>query len=121
MLLNGCGDGAPEDTPEVGTVTGTVTLDGKPLPGVVVAFQPETGRGSTGRTDEQGKYTLGYNAELDGAAVGMHKVTITTPTEAPDPTGSFKEPIPAKYNAKTELTEQVNAGENVIDFDLKSN
>jgi hypothetical protein len=52
--------------------------------------------------------------------VGTHTVTITTPTDAPDPTGSFKDPVPPKYNTKTELTKEVKAGENVIDFDLQS-
>ena len=40
----GCGEGAPSDTPELGSVTGTVTMDGKPLANVTVTFEPETGK-----------------------------------------------------------------------------
>ena len=118
--LCGCGGGG-EDIPELGTVSGAVTLDGKPLPGVMVVFQPqgaEAGRASMGKTDEQGRYVLTYNTELDGAAVGNHKVRVTTPTEHPTP--GFVDPIPAKYNTNTQLTKEVKPGEQTIDLTLKS-
>lgn len=120
-ILIGCGGGA--DLPDMGTVTGTVTLDGQPLPGVQVGFEPEgvtEGRPSMGTTDEQGNYELSYNAETKGAIVGMHTVRVTTPQDAPDPTGSFKDPIPPKFNRASTLKKEVVAGENQIDLELTS-
>lgn len=121
LLIAGCGGAAPAG-PETGAVTGTVTLDGEPLSEVLVMFQPEDGKlgqASMGKTDEDGHYELTYSTTTKGAVVGSHKVTVTTPTTAPDP--KFKDPIPKKYNSKTELKEEVQAGENVVDLALSSN
>lgn len=119
FFMSGCG--ASSDSPPTGTVTGVVTLDGKPLSGVVVSFSPEVGtlgQPSLAATDGEGRYELKYNATTKGAVVGSHKVSVTTPTEGPDP--KFKDPIPKKYNSKTELTEKVTAGDNIINLDLLS-
>jgi len=118
-LFLGCGGGA--EVPELGTVSGTVTVDGNPLEGVVVTFQPVAGgRSSVGATDAEGRYSLSYTNEADGALIGMHKVMVTTPSEsdAPDPSGIEKDPIPAHYNTKTTLEKEVKAGDNTIDLEL---
>lgn len=120
-LTAGCGGGAGSDQPDLGTVTGVVTMDGDPLSGVTVTFTPTEGRPSNGVTDEAGKYELGYLRDIKGAVIGTHSVSITTPQEAPTPPGQkYKDPIPAKYNAQTTLTEEVKAGDNTIDFKLES-
>ncbi len=65
----------------LGEVTGTVTLGGEPLAGVLVVFnpdpaqQPEAPR-STGGTDEQGRYRLQCDDGRPGAVPGAHTVTI---------------------------------------------
>lgn len=46
LFAGGCGSGVA--LPELGTVSGVVTLDGKPLPGVTVKFVPANGRTSSG-------------------------------------------------------------------------
>jgi hypothetical protein len=91
--------------PELGSVSGVLTLDGKPLAGAIVTFQPiaseEPGSklsSSVGTTDKEGRYTLMYVRDVRGAVVGEHKVFV----QAPLPTG--KETIPLRYNAMTELT-----------------
>ena len=56
-MHSGCSDQAP-DMPELGQVHGTITLDGKPLEGVSVLFEPENGRPSTAITDAAGKYPV---------------------------------------------------------------
>ncbi|WP_040352914.1 carboxypeptidase regulatory-like domain-containing protein [Blastopirellula marina] len=123
LLLAGCSAG-PSDLPEVAPVTGTVTLDGKPLNNATLKFQPTAGRPSTGLTNEQGQYSLRYNIDLDGAKLGDHSVTITTYQEFDDPSNPSKpaspERLPAKYHTKSELVAEVTAGDNVVDFDLKS-
>ena len=110
------------DLPELGQVTGTVTLDGKPVIGATVTFQPikaERPEGkkisaSLGRTDNSGKYSLIYVRGVKGAAVGKHTVTI----QATNKQG--REQLPATCNTNTALRENVEPGNNTFDFNLKS-
>jgi hypothetical protein len=73
LLLAWC-SGCGSDEPEIVRVTGTVTRGGKPVPGLIVHFQPEGGRPSWGQTDAQGRFDLDYDPEHRGAKVGKHKV-----------------------------------------------
>jgi hypothetical protein len=80
VLAAGCG-GEPY---QVAPVSGQVTLKGQPLPKATVVFQPvaegnpNPGIGSSGITDEQGRYTLKIvGQDKKGAVVGKHKVLIT--------------------------------------------
>jgi len=128
-LAAGCGGG-----PNVVPVSGRVTLDGKPVAGVHVSFQPvategnkNPGGGSYAITDADGRFTLrlveGGGA---GAAVGKHRVEITTRIEVDNATDSVKAPnpktvIPAKYNRSSNLTFEVPpGGTDKADFALTS-
>ena len=135
----GCGPRGPS----LGQVTGTVTLDGKPLPGVSVTFMPESGGVASGITDASGKYEITHS-DGKGAPVGKNKVAVKTmnapaaavdisqlPSDSPeyakmmasggaDYAKTVTEPIPEKYNAKTELQFDVKSGSQVIDLPLKS-
>jgi len=108
----------------LGQVTGTVKLDGDPLPDAMVIFTPLTGgRPAAGRTDAQGKYELVFDREGTGAMLGEHVVEITTADETvldDDTVERIPEKVPAEYNANTELRETIEAGSNVFNFDLKS-
>lgn len=124
LILAGCGGGV-DDYPDMGTVYGTVTLDGSPLADASVIFVPkESGsRSSFGTTDSNGYYELTYSANMEGAKVGEHTVRIST-FKSPDPNtegdkGS-KETVPNKYNSKTELTQTVENSSNEFNFDLTS-
>lgn len=123
-LVAGCGGG---DLPELGRVTGRVTLDGTPLEAATIRFTPEKGRTSTGITDAEGHYELYYIHSERGALIGRHAVAISTyqPGEADfDGTGEpFREAperIPAKYNESTILNADVKPEANTFDFDLSS-
>jgi hypothetical protein len=137
--LAGCEGGGPA----LGTVTGTVSMDGKPLANTAVTFIPQGGGGTaSGITDASGKYELNY-LDRKGALIGKHKVALTTvqqpsesnmaniPSDSPEyakqaAAGAseynkvFTEPIPAKYNKQTTLEEEVKAGSNEINFELTS-
>ncbi len=120
-LAAGCGSG---DRPELGDVSGRVTLDGKPLAGVEVLFGPEAGRTSAAMTDEDGYYTLHYLPDVEGAQLGKHRVVIQSYLEDesdPETLANFVEIIPSKYNTRSELTAEVKEGSNTIDFPLESN
>ncbi len=125
MGLWGCGGGS--DSPPLGTVSGVVTLDDKPLANAEVTFQPDKGRASVGQTDSDGNYTLAYTGSANGALIGSHRVVITSAVEAfSDESGEGKdrearpEILPPNYNTKTTLDAEVKAGANSIDFPLSS-
>ncbi len=138
----GCGGDAG---PPLAPVKGKVTLYGKPYTKGIVTFSPEGGGPSaTSRTDENGDYEL-WSAGKKGAAIGKHKVSVTTILEQPTTTApsdmksddpnyaaqalggpasykaakTVKEPIPEKYNKNTELKFEVNSGSNEIIIELK--
>lgn len=120
--LAGCGGGQPDG---VAPVSGRVTLGGQPLSGAIVTFLPVQQGASTslGRTDDEGRFTLLYGGNIQGAQVGQHRVTITTFSrgnpDADPPRPASAEKVPAQYNRDTTLTADVVAGKNTIDFDLQ--
>jgi hypothetical protein len=73
----GCGSGGPK----LHKVSGTVTLDGQPLAGADVNFEPDDYAGglqaASGRTTTDGSYTLTTYTSGDGAMEGNYKVTIS--------------------------------------------
>ena len=66
-------------------ISGRVTRGGKPVKDLSINFIPEKGRPSWGLTDAEGRYTLHYTREQDGAVVGKHKVYVTYDPPTDDP------------------------------------
>jgi len=116
LLLLAVGCSGNKDIPPLRTVTGLVTLDGKPLADANVAFAPEHGRTSIGRTDAAGRYELYFDGPNKGAAVGRHRVIITTMPSMDSAHPIF---VPARYNVQTTLTAEVKPGKNTFDFALQ--
>jgi hypothetical protein len=111
LLLAACA----ADGPELGSVSGTVKMDGQPVPHAQLSFEPEgPGRAATGLANEKGEYTLEYSPTAEGALVGPVIVRISTLT------ADRPETIPPKYNSKSELKRQVESGSNQFDFELES-
>ncbi len=111
LFAGGCGEERPYTTVEV---SGRVTLDGEPLAGAHLTFQPNTkvsrGPGSFGLTDEEGRYRLETTAGDTGAVVGRHRVSITA-KDGP--------PLPRRYNHDSELSVDIVAkGPQTADFPL---
>jgi len=125
LLLAGCGE---EIDPGYKPVSGTVFLDGNPLADALIAFTPDDGSTASGRTDENGRYTLFYAARRPGARVGRNTVEITKEAaasgradESSAMTEEESELLPSRYNTQTELSATVEAtNDNVIDFQLTS-
>lgn len=114
LLVAGCGSGL-----DLVSAGGTVTMDGSPLAGATVEFQPLASGGSPsyGLTDEAGAYTLKFSLSETGVAIGDHTVRIYVETEG----DNAKQPVPARYNAQSELTAKVEkGGSKTFDFDLQS-
>jgi hypothetical protein len=117
LVLVGCGE-------KTTTVSGTVTLDGKPLPEGAISFFPKDGQAPTaGSTIKDGQ----YSAKLSPCPM---KVTISAPKvvgtkkiyDTPDsPVMPItKEALPAKYNEESTLELEVKPGPNRKDFELTS-
>ena len=131
MVIVGCGSSEFDLVP----VSGTVTLDGEPVAGARVIFEPHrtgedalsAGPSSNGVTDETGRFTLATTMDEDqGAVVGKHTVTISTYLAEVDRTRDTgriirQEEIPARYAEPGALTFEVSDGgtENAV-FDLRA-
>ena len=101
----GCGGEGSKYVP----VSGVVTINGKPYAKAMVSFQPEggagniaPGRGSSGITDGQGRFTLKTDDGHDGALVGSHAIKIRTQGESvgydPQVGSSDSAPLPNSKN-----------------------
>src|SRR5262245_3337092 len=69
---------------ELAPVEGKVTLDGKPLKGVIVKFYPESDSATQadpamGITDDSGVFILAVAENKPGAVVGWNKAIIKWP------------------------------------------
>jgi hypothetical protein len=115
ITAGGCSGGGG-DRPDMGAVSGVVTLDGQPLPSASVSFTQPGFRPSIGMTDASGHYELIYLRDIKGAALGQHLVKIKLlPQE-----GQRIKQLPSQYNSNSDITREVKSGENVFDFELKS-
>ncbi len=126
LLTAGCG-GADED---LASVEGRITLNGEPLADARVEFDPiteeadfgkSTGSSSMAMTDANGRYTLQYTAEHDGALVGKHTVRITTRRMTVDPDGKenlVPERLPPECHVASTIVKEVEPGSNTINIDL---
>lgn len=124
LLLTGCG-GTSDSGPAVYPVTGTVSLDGEPIPeGAMVFLDPEGKRKSFGARIENGQYSTEMTP-------GKKKVEITATRTSetkmePGPSGGPPVPateqyIPPQYNTETTLEIEVSPDDaNTFPFDLKT-
>ena len=113
IVVSGC----QKEGPQIGQVSGLITLDGEPLPSAGVRFKQKGFRPSLGVTDENGRYELKYLEDVQGAVVGEHEVVIDRiPTVEGQPVRS----LPDRYNKETELKRTVEPGKNEINFELTS-
>ena len=120
--LLGC---SGNDGPQIATVAGRITWEGKPLADAGVAFTPEKGPVAIGTTDEEGRFTLSTQGR-EGAVLGAHRVTVQA-FEAPPPgkkavsdSGErlieLASRIPIKYGNLRESGLQANVTDNGNDF-----
>jgi len=121
----GCGSSGPE----MASVSGKVTYNGKPVPVGTVVFQAKdpNGRNATGAIGSDGSYTLQTEKPGDGALLGEYNVSISA-IEGGEVALDYVPPkpikpkrlVPEKYeNPETSgLTRKVESGSNTFNFDL---
>lgn len=119
--LAGCG----REGPETADVTGTVTLDGTPVEGAIVGFQPAQGIPATATTDASGRFSL-------KAVVGQNAVTViksetiggAAPQDSEATAGDVetRSLLPIKYSTTqgSGLSFDVQPGMAPVTIDLKS-
>lgn len=122
LTIVGCGR-AKKPWEFVHPVQGVINYQGKPLAEANITLIPvdesipETVR-PTGRTDEDGVFTIGTYSQADGAPAGEYKVlvlrfpVIVTPTSA----SSGPNNLPKKYSRPetTDLVVTIEEGENSL-------
>lgn len=113
--------GSKTFVPPLGQVTGTVTLNAKPVVGAEIWFYPENPKiksgdkefkvtASQGRTDASGNYELTYLGDLKGAVVGTCHVQVIAPGY-PDVAAGY-------LGNKATATREVKKGKQTIDLEL---
>ena len=109
--------------PPLASVSGTITLDGKPLANATVFFDPVTDMknaeqrqmgSSIGRSDDQGVYNLAYPGGHSGAVIGMHIVRVNKTDK------NGLEILAKKYHRQSQMKHEVKDGSNTIDLPLRS-
>ena len=128
LCLGSCSGGGPRLNP----VKGTLLYRSKPLADATVSFHlvgatPDT-HPSTGRTDEDGTFTLETGGR-EGAPAGEYKVTVTSSQQTKTKLQGFsmgeKPEVVDRFKgafanaARSQITEVVKNGPNEFTIDLK--
>ena len=112
FALAGCGSSEPIPETERTDITGTITLDGKPLAEAEILFVPLEGDQRKGTmlafSDADGKYSMPQ------VAFGEYQVRVDRQVDG------GPNPALAAYQDESELRAAVEAGNTQFDFDLKS-
>lgn len=117
-------------------VSGVVTMDGSPLTNAVVVFQDvDTRKFSYAMTNSSGEYQLQFDSQSSGIMKGTKVVEISMTRKIPGLNGQEEEvaeegkrpangkpsgeTVPECYNAKSQLTVEVDGSTSTYNFDLK--
>lgn len=120
LVAGGC-DTVPEG---MGTVNGSVTVDGQSVTRGAIAFMPTDGLAQTsGGKIVDGRYSA--TAPIGKAKVAIRVPKVVSERKLYDTPNSPVQPImeeslPTKYNDETELEIEVRPGETEYNFDLSS-
>jgi len=123
VLLSGCSDKRAE-------VSGTVQLDGQPVPDGRIDFIPVEGTKGpgTGAPIKDGHYHI---AKKDGVVVGKNRVELRTfrktGEQIQDPnapqgvlTDERAQAFPPEYSDQSTVVKEIHEGPNTIDFDVQT-
>jgi len=111
------------------TVSGRITIDGKPAPpGIRIDFQPQVpnSSSSTGYTDAEGRYVMRFNVNVLGVMPGESMVKLSIlpdmaangPAAIPEALREIK--LPDSVGMNTALRKTVKPGHNEIDIAVET-
>lgn len=118
--LMGCGSSGPKRY----GVSGSVKYKNEPIKFGTISFRSEDGT-TSGAQIKDGKYDIPASG---GLPPGKYRVAINYPDpkapkpkedELPGEVTAAKDLLPDRYHNNTELTAQIKAEQNQVDFDLK--
>jgi hypothetical protein len=113
VAVSGCGSGRVK-------VTGRVTYKGEPVPSTEVYFQPDDGsRTSAGKTDDDGRFSLRYSRQEDGAPTGQYKVRLKYAPSAEEETHQI--PPKASRELKEVIAKYNDASKSDLHYEIKEN
>lgn len=131
-LVVGCGGGGYDGPPRV-AVSGTVSLNGQPLPEGNIFFVGEDEKRQASGVIANGEFSI---PEETGPNVGTYQVRIVSyassseggeastgevgADETDELEGGSEQLIPAEYNERTTLTAEISPGMEPLTFDLSS-
>ena len=117
LICTACDQGPP-----LGAVSGTITYEGEPVEKATITFTHVTeGRSAFARTGADGYYELRFTDGRSGALLGKNAIAIETARAGADENGNpvmFPETLPKKYNVESEITREIEAGDQKLDFAL---
>lgn len=143
IVLTGCPNSS---RPATYRVTGTVTMQGKPVDGAVITFVPTSneGQAASAITDAEGKYALTTWQAGDGARPGEYRVKVSKQeqtavdpakmvknlsieeeqkiyVESKKPRPPAKSLVPSKYldESTSGLSHTVPKGSSTFDIEIK--
>jgi hypothetical protein len=118
--LTGCGSSGPKRY----GVSGSVKYKNEPIKFGTISFRSEDGT-TSGAQIKDGKYDIPASG---GLPPGKYRVAINYPDpkapkpkedELPGEVTAAKDLLPDRYHNNTELTAEIKAEHNQVDFDLK--
>jgi hypothetical protein len=126
VAVAGCGGGGAADDRPRQEVSGTVTLDGRPLASGSIQFQPSSAQEGVvaGALITDGKYSIPRDQGLVPGTYSVSISSVESSSPPPGPPGPSGPPsqgpqdlVPAKYNTQSTLTIKVEPG-NARPFDF---
>jgi hypothetical protein len=100
-------------------VTGRVTYKGEPVPSTEVYFQPDDGsRTSVGKTDDDGRFSLSYSRQENGAPKGQYKVRLRYVPSAEEELHTI--PPKASRELKEVIAKYGNAEKSPLHYEITS-
>jgi hypothetical protein len=99
LVVPGCGGGDSGNLPTA-PVSGTLSVEGKPVAAGAIHFHPQKGQAASGIVKD-GKFTLTTYNDGDGAIVGKHRVALEVVEEVPTADGdtTTKSLLPKKFSS----------------------
>jgi hypothetical protein len=125
VLAATAGCGRPAHQLETAPVSGSITLDGEPLPSGYVVVPTAKGRMASAKIQPDGTFVFTTYKKGDGVQVGIHPVTVdeVPRDEFSSVPANLRLPIPERYKSAgtSGLTVEVKPGEkNRIELHLVS-